>query len=412
MDKMYNHLATFSKSYLNNFRGLPIIAWQGIILCLIDSLCIGAFYFFTTYFVENLHFSVSAAGTIISFYGLGAIAGGYLGGRLSEKIPPSLIAAACLMLQATGYLALAKISSLHVLRIDAFILGMAAYGFITANYLNLLNSCQNLDQLKVINWLSTVSNLGMGISALLIGFYSAIGLKNIFMIFSGILLLLSGYLLTRHIIFRDDPLIQKKPPTFSCTVVVNNNQPILFNLFMFSTIFSSGIIISQISSTYSLFVQSTFPQLGIKAFSILFSINTLFIILFEVQIGAIFNCYNKILMMGLGSFLLGLGMLMLSFKINFAGAILACIVYSIGEILFFCMAQLLCYQKQQKNNKGRGLGMFRTIYATSRAIGPTLGCYIYYQFSSYSLWYVCAVIGIGCLLGSNYFKQYYISDSI
>ena len=57
--------------------------------------------------------------------------------------------------------------------LDAFILGFAAYGFITSNSIVVLNSCQAeaKQELKALNWLSVASNSGIGFSAFLIGFF-------------------------------------------------------------------------------------------------------------------------------------------------------------------------------------------------------------------------------------------------
>jgi MFS family permease len=399
------YLLILCKGYIKNLRGLSLLAWQGILISLLDSICLSVFYFLPTYFVKNLHYSIEDAGTIISSYGVGAIIGSYLGGKIADKVSPAKLTIFFLLLQSLAFFILIKLTWINGVRVDAFILGIAGYGFITVNTLNILNCCREEEQLKALNWLSTVANLGLGISALFIGFYDEIGFKNLFLIFSSILFLTSLVLFMKYLMFSEAPLKKQStnqlyPPHFA------HKKNMYLNLFIMITVFFCGVIISQMSSTYSVYIQSAFPQKGVKAFSILFAINTAFVIFFEVQIGAICKSYNKVLMMGLGGFFLGFGMLLLIFKINFFEAVIACIIYTIGEILFFCMAQMLCY-KNTKKKKGHRLGMFRTIYALSRVFGPALGCGIYYHYNGSLVWDMCMGIGVLCLLGSLYFKKYY-----
>ncbi len=168
-----------------------------------------------------------------------------------------------------------------------------------------------------------------------------------------------------------------------------------------------GSVVSQLSSTYSIYIKNIFPELGITAVSVLFMINSLMVVLFEVPIGNFFSDYNKIFMVGLGGLFIGLGMCMLSFSHVFLLAVIACIVYTLGEIIFFCMVQLVCYQKADNRKKGRSLGLYRAFYGASRIIGPAAGGFIYYHISGEMVWYISGLIGIMCFAACAKFMKYY-----
>jgi MFS family permease len=171
-------------------------------------------------------------------------------------------------------------------------------------------------------------------------------------------------------------------------------------------LFLVGAIVSQMSSTYPVYIQTTFSQFGIKSVSILFTINCLLVVFFATPIGNIFGNYNKIRMVGIGSFLIGLGMFLLSLSNFFILAILSCVIYTFGEIIFFSIAQLIYYQKSHKKRKGHNIGIYRVTYASSRVIGPLIGGTIYHQFGSNMIWYLSGIIGIACLTTCSYFKKY------
>jgi MFS family permease len=190
---MSNHLISIIKSYTSSYSGISRTCWQGITLNFIESTLIGIYYFLPLYFINNLKFDITVSSIIISFYGLGAILGGYIGGKLSDHISPSAVSIGSLVIQGIVILALIKLKTISLLMIALFLMGIASYGFITSNYLWILNHCNNHEgqRLKAINALSIASNLGLGLSAIIVSALTEDGFNRIF-IFSGSLLLLSA----------------------------------------------------------------------------------------------------------------------------------------------------------------------------------------------------------------------------
>jgi len=139
--------------------------------------------------------------------------------------------------------------------------------------------------------------------------------------------------------------------------------------------------------------------MGMTAVSTLFTINALLVVFLSTFIGEYINQYNKFTMLALSSFFIGFGMCMLSFSSHFSMAILSCIVYTIGEIIYFSLIQLLCYEAGNKKSKGKSLGRYRVVYGTSRVVGPIVGGLIYSHYSGEMLWYVCGLVGVLCMFG-------------
>jgi len=109
---MSNYLLSLSKAYLKSFTGLPFACWRGIFSSLTESILMGVFYFLPIYFVETLHLNIAISGKIMACYGLGAIAGGFIGGKVSDKTSPGYTSAFSLFIQAAGYLFLIKLKSI------------------------------------------------------------------------------------------------------------------------------------------------------------------------------------------------------------------------------------------------------------------------------------------------------------
>jgi len=408
---MYTYPTSLMKSYFKSYLGLQRACYHGFALSLTESIFIGIYYYLTIYFVDVLHYDMATSGLIISCYGIGAVLGGMLGGKLADEAPPIIVVASSLLLQSIAYFAFNKLDSIFLLMCNVFMLGVASYGFITANHIWILNLCKEYEhqRLKAINILATTSNLGLGLSAMMMSKILYFGFPVIFLISGCILFILACVLflyykneLTKTQIstaHQKEKLAEKNEffphqPRKKITILI------LLNVFFV------GLIITQISSTYVIYIKESYPNIGIKAFSFLFALNTFMVAFLGIQLGDYIKKYNKILMVGVGGFLIGFGMFMLIFAYTFFMAIAACIVYSVGEIIFFSMAQLVCYQNGPQSKKGYSLGLYRMIFASSRVLGPAIGGVIYTMLGGSIVWIISGIIGLLCLVSCNYYKEY------
>jgi predicted MFS family arabinose efflux permease len=402
---MTSYFIAFIKNYFSNYSGLSKPCWQGIALNFIEALCSGVFFFLSIYLVDILHISILTATTIIACYGIGAIFGGFFGGKLSDKWTPSRVSSGSLLILAVAYLSLIQFKTVYLLMVVIFIIGIATYSFLTSNHVGILNQCSNsTERLKALSIITTVSNLGISLAAVMVGVFSHYGFQYIFFISSVFFFLSSSYLL----------LQQRKNKISTATLQGNNPDSLRKSNTINSTkitwlvltcVLLAGIVIAQTSSTYSIFIRQTFPHLGIKAVSILFILNSLLIVFCQTPLVNLFSKYNKVLAVGIGAFLIGIGMSILGFASTFSLAILSCIIYTLGEMVFFSMAQLVCYQSSDEKKKGLSLGLFRTFYATSRVIGPAIGGEIYYHFGGNMVWYFSGLLGVVCLGGCIYYYK-------
>lgn len=403
---MTDYLITFAKKYATNYKGLPLLCWQGIILMILNTLTIGICFFLSLYFVNVRHFTPSISGLLLSCYGLGTVSGGLIAGKLSDKFSPRLISLVSLFAQSAAFFLLIYLQSSFTLMADLFLLGLTAYGFKTSNNVWMLSMCRNDTDLryKTISISHVGANFGLGLSGVLIASMSQYGFQSIFYLSSLLLLCSALYLqfqshTTTHMSLSTSAQYHNKHSY--------SNASSMILLLIISCVFLIGLIIAQLSATYPLYIQDSFPQLGINAVSILFILDTLLIVFFQAPLTTLVSKQNKLLVTGFGALLMGLGMLVLAYSNVFALAILSCIIWTIGEMLFISTAQLLCYELGGNQKKGQSLGLFQTTFAASNVIGPIIGGIIYQSFGGNLLWYCSMFIGTMCFLLCWYFSRTY-----
>ncbi|WP_454782822.1 MFS transporter [Legionella sp. WA2022007384] len=383
--------------------GLPKFCWQKISLICINASTIGICFFLSLYFVNDQKLNISNVGLLLSCYGLGTMIGGIVGGKLSDKTTPYVVSIISLCIQSASFFLLMYLHSTPSLMLDLLLLGISAYSFKISNNMGLLNLCANdLDlRYRTISISHVAANLGLGLSGIFIagvgayGFTILLGLSSLILFVSAIYLILQGNITN---LISEQRTVELHPN--------KTNTATKINILILSCVFLIGLIIAQLSSTYPLYVQESFPELNVMAVSILFLLDTALIVMFQAPLTVLVSKQNKLLITGLGALLMGLGMLILRFSFIFSVAILSCIVWTTGEMLFISTAQLICYENSDNKRKGQGLGLFQSTFAISNVVGPWLGSFIYQYFGGNILWYCSTIIGVFCFLLCWYFSRF------
>jgi len=390
-------ISTLCKYYLNSFKGIPQRCWQGISLNLIASVFSGICFFLSIYFVQDLHLTIAQAGIILSCYGVGRVVGGYGGGKLSDNIPPRLISIVGLLLQAICFFFLLKLTSFASLCVNLFILGIANYGFITSNNLWVFKQCQNseVEKLKSINLIYTTSNIGLGLSALFVGQVAGYGFHNLFLI-SGICLSVLAFITFLDKSQLNFSVIKTQIENFNHDQIISKNHNQIIALILVC-LFLISLVVSQRNTTYLIYIHDSFKHLNFTGVSLVFALNPILIIFFQSPLVTSISGFNKILWVGIGALLMGIGMCLLAFANIFFWAIISCVIYTVGEMIFFSLAQIVIYQQGRVDKKGSSFGLFKSVYALSCVLGPSLGGYIYHSFGGNMVWYLSGLVGIICM---------------
>lgn len=78
-------LSATTNLYKNAFNGLSKNTWYLSIVMLVNRSGTMVVPFMTMYCTQKLHFTLPQAGTVMALFGAGAIAGAYIGGRITDK---------------------------------------------------------------------------------------------------------------------------------------------------------------------------------------------------------------------------------------------------------------------------------------------------------------------------------------
>ena len=78
-------LSATASLYKNAFTGLSKNTWYLSAVMLVNRSGTMVIPFMTMYCTQQLHFSLTQAGTVMALFGAGAIAGAFIGGKVTDK---------------------------------------------------------------------------------------------------------------------------------------------------------------------------------------------------------------------------------------------------------------------------------------------------------------------------------------
>ncbi|MCD6045336.1 MAG: putative multidrug resistance protein family [Gammaproteobacteria bacterium] len=327
-------------------------------------------FFLPYYFVTTLQFSLLQAGLLMSLYGVGIFIAILLTPYLKRQYSPRKIILFSLFANCIALACFLYIGTFPPLCFNLVLLGFAGYLFKNSHTDLLLQQHENGSptQAKIVQQSYMASNIGLGLAMSIIALFAVSNFKALFMA----ALLLNA--LPLFFLPRDTQENKPKPTT------LNLNPPI-FSLLL---LFLGGLLLSQFTATYSIYLCLKFPHVGLTSMATFMAVNVFLISWLQKPILNTFNRGSALLRAGLGALLLGLGCYVISLAHVFSLIILSAMIVSLGEIFFISSLHSLCPR------------LFQGTLTLSLIVGASLGTYVYQSFGANTVWQSCAYLGIVC----------------
>lgn len=239
--------------YKEVYSGLPKEVWLLSLVEFINRTGSMVLFFMTLYLTKTFHFSTTQAGQVISGFGLGALFGSYLGGKLTDVLGAYNVQKISLILTGTGFILLEQMSSYWLILGMMFFVGMVGEALHPANSTAISQVCRPELRTKgfALNRLAT--NLGFTIGPAVGGYLTLIDFRLLFWI-DGITCLLAAVIFM--LFFKtarppQEPQAESAPPPRSVWKDFYFLKVLVFTFFI-------GIIFVQIFNTFPLFFSTVY----------------------------------------------------------------------------------------------------------------------------------------------------------
>ncbi|MDP1830545.1 MAG: MFS transporter [Geothrix sp.] len=373
-------------------RGLPRDVWLVCASTLINRLGTMALPFLVLYLTEGRRWTPAEAGYGMMVYGAGALAAGPFSGRLADRLGHVHVLKASLWSSGVMLLVLPFATTKPLLFALIFLWAGLTQAF-WPSAMALLTGLAAPEQRKAVFALHRLAvNLGMAVGPALGGLIAHHSYGWVFWT-DGLSTLAGAAMLT---------LMLKAPPS---PAMPHGHAPggspwrdrrLVFLLLPFIPLL---MVFFQIEGTLPLWVVRDLG-LGSRFYGLLFTVNTLLIVVFEVTMNLAMAHWphGKLLLLGSLCFAVGFGLT--AWATGYTTLILTTVIWTFGEMILFPAVSDAVATLAPPDRRGEYMGLLSLSFAAALALGPWLGVLAYATVGPRAVWLSTFVIagGAGLLL--------------
>jgi MFS family permease len=351
--------------------------------------------FLGVYMTQALGFSLKETGVVLSFFGMGAVLGSYVGGRLTDIFGFYSTQLYSFLLTIPIFMILPELKTVYSLSIGVFVLSAVADAFRPANSVALSYYTPQEKITKAFSLNRMAVNLGFSIGPALGGFLA--GFSYHWLFYGNALGELLASILFVYYFKSRMPRHQKKERS-----VLKSVESPYKNLRMLAFTFLCAlyaICFFQLLNTLPLYYK-TEHQLTEFQIGVILGYSGLFIVLFEmliVQVAGKVMSISQIII--LGTLLCGLAFVVLNLSFTHVMLYIGISILCVSEILAMPYMSTVYVQESSEHNRGAYMGMYSLAFSVAHIFSPYLGTFIVEKQSFEVLWYLTGLASLGIAFG-------------
>lgn len=374
----------------NPYSNISSTIWLLAAITLVSRSGSMVLVFLPLYLTQKLNFDIMLAGQTLSFYGLGEIAGSYIGGILSDRFGYLSIQSMGLLLVGFLYFTLEFFQMKAEIVTIIFVIGCLTAGIRPATGSNIArhSTPDNRAQSYALNYQAL--NLGSAIGPAIGGIFAGINYAWLFRV-DGAANIIAALVLLLFFYKRNKSSDFPAKINYTSNLSPWRNASFLALLLLILLIGSCFFLLFNV---YPYFLKEKY-FISESKIGLILGANGLLIILFQMQITAFLKRYNSLRIVGVGGIIIAFGYFILPFCSGFNYAILSITLITTGEMVAFPFLFDYVVKIAPVEARGKYLGLTScALISMPLALTPTLGMFIYKQFGSNLLWFFIGLIGL------------------
>lgn len=394
------------RTYREAFSGLPRPVWLLAIASLVNRSGTMVLPFLTLFLTEQRGFSTEGAGRALAVYGVGAVAGSWLGGWLSDRIDPRRIMVWSLVGTGAGFFAVGYVSDRTGILGLIVIVSTIGETFRPANSAAVAAASPPEVRTRGFALARLAVNIGMSLGPAIGGVLALYDYYWLFVVDGSTCLAAAAFLLIFFPQARraaPEPVEMKESPAATADrkgAAVSGNgvapwrDPSFLFLMLLSFLLAS--VTFQLLSTFPLTLRDLY-LLKENWVGLTFAINTLIIITLEMVLVHRLGERDPLQVVAIGSFLscVGFGLMPLGADLGLGYGYIAAttVIWTVGEMLSLPFLSGIVASRAAEGNVGRSMGFYITMFSAAFVSAPLAGTWIYSRFGAHAIWYGCAALG-------------------
>ncbi|MFD0837486.1 MDR family MFS transporter [Mariniflexile aquimaris] len=387
-------MITLFNKYINTFKGLSKEIWWLALITLINRAGTMVIPFLSLYLREDLHFTVSNVGWVMSAFGLGSVAGSWLGGKLTDKMGYYKVMVGSLFATGILFIALQFLHSFAAICVGIFIVMLVADSFRPAMFVALNAYSKPENKIRSLTLIRLAINLGFSAGPAIGGLIiTGLSYSGLFWV-DGITCIIATLVLIKVL----HPKKAKISDSHSVENPISAYGDKTFLLFLVAMALF-GIVFLQYFSTITIYYKDI-HALSESQIGLILGLNGFLIFIFEMPlIKWLENTrFTKLGLMAFGACLTGLSLLILNFTSWSGVLIIGMILMTIGEMIAFPFSNAFAVSRASKGNQGEYMALYSMSFSIAHIFGHNAGLQMTASFGFDNTWYIVSGIAATCAL--------------
>ncbi|MCF7561495.1 MFS transporter [Sabulilitoribacter multivorans] len=387
-------MKTLFSNYLNTFKGLSKEIWWLALITLINRAGTMVIPFLSLYLKEDLNFSVSDVGWVMSAFGLGSVAGSWLGGKLTDTLGYYKVMVRSLLSTGILFICLQYLNTFASICIGIFIVMLVADTFRPAMFVALNAYSKPENKIRSLTLIRLAINLGFSAGPAIGGLIiTGLSYSGLFWV-DGITCILATLVMIQV-------LHPKKAKVLDD--IKNENPDSAYSDRAFLTFLIAmmlfGIVFLQYFSTITIYYKDvhTLSELQI---GLILGLNGFLIFVFEMPlIKWLENTkYTKLGLMFFGAVLTGLSLLILNLTSWSGVLIIGMLLMTLGEMIAFPFSNAFAVDRAKKGNQGEYMALYSMSFSIAHIFGHNAGLQMTAFLGFDNTWYIITGIAAICAI--------------
>jgi predicted MFS family arabinose efflux permease len=399
-------ILTRSRKYLYaSFSGIPTKIWLLALVSLVNRMGSMVVSFLSLYLTTQLHFTLAASGWAMACFGLGSIAGNYLGGWLTDRFHYFHVQWLSLASSGVALLGLMLVRDFWAFCGMMFLFTLLAESFRPANSVAIRENSNAELRIRAFSLMRVGVNLAISLALIVGGLLVALGWAWLFWVdaltsFAAAIVLLV-YMRPKKRTVAERQTAQIKIPL---TQSAYRDRQMLF--FTFLT-FIGATVFMQIVWTVPIFLQQIYhwntAQIGATN-----AVNGITVMLVELPL--VFQIENKrpklwFVQLGILLYLSAYALLLLPTAWAVVAAVAYMFVISFGEIFVMPFSTAWVTLRAGNERQGQYMGLYGMAYSAAHVFAPVVGTQVISAFGFSAFWTMLIAFCIVAFSGFWYLSQ-------
>ncbi|MDB5009906.1 MAG: transporter [Mucilaginibacter sp.] len=389
-------LAYTIQLYKQAYSGLSKNSWYLCIVMLINRSGTMVVPFMSIYCIQQLHFSIVQAGTIMALFGVGSITGAFIGGKLTDRIGFYDLQVGALLIGGLLFLLLGYQRTFWGLSIGTFILSFCNESFRPANSTAIAHYSTGENRTRSYSLNRLAVNLGWGVGGAIGGVLASINYHLLFWVDGCTNIVAAVLLLTLMPRSKVAKTIEKHDKS---VVKISAYKDKIYLLFiLLATLF--GMCFYQFFIMQPVFfkIQWHFTELFIGS---LMALNGVLIAATEmVLVHSLEGKRNGLIYISMGVITAGIGYTLLNLlPHDKIAAIFIVILITLGEMLSMPFMNSFWISRTNPYNRGEYAALYTMSWSAAQVLAPFFGSKLITYGGFYLLWWLLGAISLLTAIG-------------